>query len=286
MSRLLPWIERLPKTLEVDIFLASTTGVLMMVIAVLDYQTGYYLGLSVFYVVPIMLITMVRGRGVGFLTAAACATLWAMVRIATRDPRIPISIPIWNAVIRTSFFVIIVLTLDSWMRERIFARRDALTGLANRAAFFEAVEQEMERSRRYHRPFTVAYLDGDRFKQINDTLGHRAGDAALQTLAQILRESVRKMDVVARLGGDEFAILMPETSADPVGAIFLRIQRTIAKAMREREWPLSVSVGIATFMTPPDSVDEVIEQADALMYSVKENPRSARVKQAVFGARG
>ena len=283
MSRLFQWIERLPKTPEVNVFLASVIGVLMMLIAVLDYQTGYYLGLSVFYVVPIMLITVVRGRVTGFLTAAACAVLWAAVRIATRDPRIPISIPIWNAVIRTSFFVIIVLTFDSWMRERIFARRDALTGLANRAAFFEAVEQEIARSRRYGRPFTVAYLDGDHFKQINDTLGHQAGDAALQTLATILRDSVRNTDLVARLGGDEFAILMPETSAEPVGAIFLRIQRTVAKAMREREWLLSVSVGIATFVTPPESVDEVIEKADALMYSVKNHPPASRVKQAVFG---
>lgn len=99
-------------------------------------------------------------------------------------------------------------------RERELATTDALTGLQNRRAFLDVGESKIERLKRYARPLSVVFLDLDNFKQLNDTKGHDAGDAALQVTAKALLGALRTSDRVARLGGDEFAILLPEVGYD------------------------------------------------------------------------
>src|SRR6185312_6159583 len=94
------------------------------------------------------------------------------------------------------------------------ARIDALTGVANGRTFYDLARVELCRFQRTGRPFTVAYLDLDNFKQVNDRLGHPAGDDLLRRVAQVLRDNTRVLDVPARLGGDEFALLLPETDAE------------------------------------------------------------------------
>ena len=125
---------------------------------------------------------------------------------------------------------------------------------------------------------TVAYVDVDKFKSINDRLGHPAGDRLLACAATTMRESIRQSDFVARMGGDEFAVLLPQTDMSAAGVVLGKMVRALDDAMQQHQWAVSFSIGTATFCPPPDSVQEIISQADAAMYSVKATGRSG-VKQ-------
>ena len=110
------------------------------------------------------------------------------------------------------------------------AQRDALTQLGNRAAFEHHLAAESARALRYGRLLTVALLDLDGFKQVNDTYGHAAGDIALQQFAALLKASLRQSDQAFRYGGDEFAVLFPETAATAVDVVMLRLKEQMAAA--------------------------------------------------------
>src|SRR5205823_5425701 len=129
-----------------------------------------------------------------------------------------VTVGTWNGVTRFATLALassLVARLHSGiLRERLLARTDPLTGAANARTFYEAVAVEAGRACRAARPLTLAYLDLDNFKQLNDRLGHAAGDAALVHVVQATRLNLRPADLLARLGGDEFALLLPETPAD------------------------------------------------------------------------
>jgi diguanylate cyclase (GGDEF)-like protein len=141
--------------------------------------------------------------------------------------------------------------------------------VANRRAFFEIANAERGRACRYGRPLTLAYLDVDNFKGINDRLGHASGDHLLVEVSRVLRDNVRASDAVARLGGDEFALLFPETDAAGAEAALRNLQKRLADAMQAADWPVTFSMGAAVFACP-ESVDEMIRAADELMYGVKK----------------
>lgn len=155
-------------------------------------------------------------------------------------------------------------------REKRTAREDALTKVANRRAFFEIASLERGRACRYGRPLTLAYLDVDDFKKVNDRLGHAAGDTLLVRIAKVLRDNVRASDSIARLGGDEFALLFPETNASGAEAALTNLQRRLAEAMETEGWTVTFSMGAAVFDCCPQSVDQMILSADEVMYKVKK----------------
>ena len=157
----------------------------------------------------------------------------------------------------------------SLLKERELARQDPLTGLANRRAFLETSEDEKERSRRYHHCFNIAYIDLDGFKKINDTLGHAVGDQVLRQVANTLRTNLRSTDAVARLGGDEFAILLVETDAASAEKVLRKLHELLRAAMKANGWSVDFSIGLASYLCPPESIDNIIRTADGLMYSVK-----------------
>lgn len=244
----------------------------------------YDVGLEILYVLPVALATLQVGRWAGIAMAAASAATWLGVNLVIGTPTAFWVLPYWNSLVRLIFFILIVALVHAWHTERGFARHDFLTGVANRQAFVERAEHELARSHRYRHPFTVAYLDCDGFKRINDTLGHRTGDAVLRLLAQTLSRTLRATDVVARLGGDEFALLLPETGAVGVPALLARVQAAVAAAMQGRGWPTTISIGAVTFATFPESVELLLDQADRLMYAVKRLQTSGAVKHAVYDA--
>jgi diguanylate cyclase (GGDEF)-like protein len=159
-------------------------------------------------------------------------------------------------------------------REAALARTDPLTGAANVRTFHEAAALEIERSRRTDRPFTIAYVDLDDFKRVNDRSGHLVGDQVLRTVVRALRENVRATDTVARLGGDEFAVLLPETDTPAADAVVEKIRRVFADEMRRGDWPVTFSIGVATYRTPPADTDEMIRKADEFMYLVKRGGKN------------
>lgn len=156
------------------------------------------------------------------------------------------------------------------------ATTDALTGLANRATFVKRLRQAFAQAKRGAPGFAVLYLDLDRFKDINDTLGHPVGDRLLTAVAGRLKECVRETDLVARLGGDEFAILqahLPEVSA--AAALAVKVQDSIAAPLRfdGHEVHVTASVGISPYSAETRRPDDMLSQADLALYRAKEEGR-------------
>jgi diguanylate cyclase (GGDEF)-like protein len=157
-------------------------------------------------------------------------------------------------------------------RVEYLAYHDGLTGLPNRSMFSKLLSQRISEAHRYHRQLAVAFLDLDRFKQINDTLGHEAGDQLLQEVAKRLRASVRESDTVARLGGDEFVVLLPELGdATYAASVAQKILSVIAKpfTLIGHEFRITASIGISAY--PEDGLDEqtLTKNADIAMYQAK-----------------
>ena len=156
------------------------------------------------------------------------------------------------------------------------ARTDALTGLANRATFIERLRHAFAAARRGSPAFAVLYLDIDRFKDINDTLGHPLGDLLLNMVGERLRSCVRETDLVARLGGDEFAVLQAGLSdtAD-AGALATKICTTLAAPIRldGNQLHITASVGISTYASDIAGPDDMLSQADLALYRAKDEGR-------------
>ena len=166
--------------------------------------------------------------------------------------------------------------------ERLLARTDALTLISNRRAFLEQAAVELERARRTHCPITIAYLDCDDFKVVNDRMGHAQGDALLATVAATLRGATRAIDTVARLGGDEFGLLLVDTDGPASRALLERLRDAIVSALVERGWIVTFSVGAVTFTAPPRSVEEMVVRADELMFAAKRSGKDA-IRHEVLG---
>jgi diguanylate cyclase (GGDEF)-like protein len=151
------------------------------------------------------------------------------------------------------------------------AATDWLTGLYNRRSFESAAENEITRQRRYGGVFSLAVIDLDGFKKLNDSKGHRAGDAALKLLADLLREHTRQTDLVARLGGDEFAVLMPNTQTGACLSLCRQLAIIVASRMSYAGFGITASLGCSSFEEAPESTAAALQKADSAMYVAKEN---------------
>jgi diguanylate cyclase (GGDEF)-like protein/PAS domain S-box-containing protein len=166
-------------------------------------------------------------------------------------------------------------------REKELARTDYLTGAANARFFHELVQQEIGRFGRYRRPFTIAYVDLDNFKTVNDLFGHSIGDKVLCTVVQHANSQLRKTDFVARLGGDEFAFLLTETDSAAALTTISKIHQGLLSEMQRNDWPVTFSIGVLTCIDTPRTADELVKMADGLMYSVKNSGKNA-IHYAVY----
>jgi diguanylate cyclase (GGDEF)-like protein len=158
------------------------------------------------------------------------------------------------------------------------AVRDPLTGLYNRRFFDEALAQNIETARRYGRELTLVLFDLDRFKEVNDTLGHEAGDTVLKTFSRLLVENARKADIICRIGGDEFAVLLPETGLSKVRNFVSRFFQCLEKTSvdfptlgneRSNPWKLSASAGAAAL-----PAENLFGDADAELLAAKKANKS------------
>jgi diguanylate cyclase (GGDEF)-like protein len=149
------------------------------------------------------------------------------------------------------------------------ARTDPLTGVANREAFEGHLRNAHASAANDGVPFVLAFLDVDRFKELNDRYGHETGDRALRRVADTIVGSVRRADVVARLGGDEFAVLMPGAAGVSTTRVFDNLRETLKLAVGEEGWPISFSMGVVAFESAPARPRDAVALADRLMYEVK-----------------
>jgi diguanylate cyclase (GGDEF)-like protein len=146
--------------------------------------------------------------------------------------------------------VVLAAFRDALTRETNFARKDPLTGLTNGRFFRRLLRGELERSRRYAHVLSLAYIDLDNFKSVNDRMGHAAGDALLKEVGELLRTSSRSTDTAARLAGDEFALLMPETGQDVAIVAVERLRDRLQDHMRTGGWDVTSSIGLVTYSDP------------------------------------
>jgi diguanylate cyclase (GGDEF)-like protein len=184
----------------------------------------------------------------------------------------------WNTATRLGLFVVVCLLLpavQALRHEQHLAREDPLTGAANRRRLHEAVHTELMRSRRYHRPMTVAFIDLDGFKQVNDRFGHTMGDRLLRTVVDTIWGAVRQTDLLARVGGDEFVLLLPEIDLDAAHVIMPKLQAALNARMAERQWPVTFSIGVLTWRGGAVEAEDLIRIADRLMYDIKRNGKNA-----------
>lgn len=187
-------------------------------------------------------------------------------------------IPYWNALVRLGFFLTTPL-LVAQLRKQLrlledLAFQDSLTGASNSRKFYLVAEREFARARRSDKPMTLAYLDLDNFKTVNDTFGHPKGDELLKQVATTLQQNVRETDFVMRLAGDEFALFLPEMSQEQAKGVLERVHTHLLRGVRVEGYPVTFSIGAVTFLVPPAEVEEMVRQADELMYEVNHHQKN------------
>ena len=225
------------------------------IVSLLDMWTGYEIGFSIFYVLPVSFLSWFTGRFMGIVASLASAGAWLWMDLASGHLYSSFWILFWNMLIRLSFFLIIALLITA-LRKTIdqmtnLARIDNLTGVFNSRFFHDLAQMELDRFKRYGHIFSIAYLDLDNFKIVNDKWGHAAGDVALQEASHCIQKSIRRTDVLARLGGDEFALLLPETDLETSRTVCLKIQKGLLEEMQSKNWPVTVSIGVLTCHAAP-----------------------------------
>lgn len=247
---------------------------------VINYFLGQEFRLIIFYFIPLFIMTWFVDIRRALLLSLLAALSYFLIGRFVLD--ITMAGHSWNALTRLAIFVIFIYMVDAYRRERIFAREDFLTKIANNQHFAEIAGMEIERCRRYGRPFSLVYIDVDNFKAVNDNFGHSAGNKLLYEVAQGIRRNIRMSDMVARLGGDEFAILLPETGHEQADIIIPKLREKLISIMQEHRWPATFSFGMATFVKAPENFDEMVRQADILLYKAKNEGKDT-IRSGIYG---
>jgi diguanylate cyclase (GGDEF)-like protein len=254
-------------------------------IAVVDWATGPTLSVSLLYALAVIAVTWCGPLRYGVLVAALASAESIGAHVMGTDPSDTLPVAVWNAGARLVVLMIIVGLLGGLRRalvlQRYHATTDPLTGALNRRAFQLTADRECLRAHREGTAISVAYLDLDDFKSVNDRFGHRVGDELLQSFAARVQESIRGTDVFCRIGGDEFVLLFPDTDAREAVAVTRRVRATLAE--QPLDPAVTASAGIATFRAAPTTADELVDAADELMYRAKMLGRDTIVGAVVAG---
>jgi diguanylate cyclase (GGDEF)-like protein len=240
-----------------------------------DTVTLPYISLIGFYLFPIFLAVWYCSRStIAIVVGIAMASC---IYVAWQD--MPSGVPLWQMMLAYSSSVILFLGFCTLMfylkmlvsRLREESQTDALTGLRSRRNFLTMAQFEITRVRRASYPYTLALIDLDNFKQINDTQGHAVGDELLLAASKCMLATLREVDVIGRLGGDEFLILLPETNSSEARAILGRLRDKLKCVLQTYSPISSASIGALTVCSGANdlSLADIIAKADAIMYSVK-----------------
>jgi diguanylate cyclase (GGDEF)-like protein len=256
----------------------QTKGILLLLgfivftlVAVGDYlaRSNYLVEISAFYLVPVSFFTWFIGKRSGMFISAASLAAAFFIRLRL----LPSAVAYWDALVWFALYLSSVFMISQLKRlyehERHLSRIDPLTLVENRRAFLESAGRAKSFSDRYDIPLSLAYIDLDNFKQLNDRFGHTTGDHALVAVAAGIRRALRPTDAVARIGGDEFAVLLPATDYETASRIVRRVRSELDQTMKEKGWPVTFSIGLVSFSPPIASVSQMIQAADEAMYTAK-----------------
>ena len=252
--------------------------VLVAIIGAADALTGREVSFSLFYLLPIVAVTWFAGRNAGLGMSLLAAAVWFGAEWVDGQAYSQPIIRYWNAGVRLAIFAIVTLLLPALKAletEKEVARVDPLTGAANRRHLFEVLHAEVDRARRYKRPFSLAYFDLDGFKAVNDLSGHAVGDRILRAVVSRAKHVLRKTDFLARLGGDEFLVLLPEIGEESVRVTVQKLQAALLEEVRLGGWPVTFSIGALTYHGGAATADDLVRRADELMYAVKHGSKDA-----------
>ena len=245
-------------------------------LTLLTSQWGALPALRALYILPIWIGTRLGGRIPGFILVgfATVANVWLDSFDQIQSTHTLSSGIIWFGVF-SLVMLLVAHVEDALKHTEMLAHQDPLTGLYNRRGLESEGRKVVQHSAKESSAATVAMLDCDGFKQINDAHGHRAGDEALRLLAAILRANTRETDVVARLGGDEFVLVLADTDRDEARLVLDRIQLSFEAGMRQRGMEATLSVGLAEMGHETDDLRILVARADQFMYESKARKISA-----------
>ena len=264
-------------------FLTISWIVILFAIGYLDWIIP---GISfmILYVLLVIIVSLLLGQVDGIASAVSGALFnylanWKTITEANQYLKILGFILSSLMLIIIEFIVIQLKKLLD--REKILSRLDFLTGSFNVRYFREILDKEIRRSSRTGRPFSLAYIDFDDFKFLNDYYGHLAGDELLKSAITIFKNDLRQNDCIGRVGGDEFVILLIETGREALKSIIKRLIKNFQEEMTRRNYKITLSIGYVAFLKMPASVDEALKIADEVMYKAKNGGKN-KVETVIF----
>jgi len=261
---------------------------LTLAIAWCDTVTPPYVFITGFYLLPIFFANWYGGSSL----VVAVVGVSIGTSMNTMSQTIPETAPIWQAALAYSSLVTVFVTfsiLICYLRTLLIQLReesqtDALTGLRSRRHFMSVSQFEIYRSTRDGDAFTMAIVDLDNFKYVNDSQGHAAGDALLVAVSRCMTSTLRESDLVGRLGGDEFALALPRTNRAEAIEVLERLHTNLSSLLQSFSQRVTASIGAATI--PPGievAVERLCDEADGVMYSVKRSSKDAVAVKVYMG---
>lgn len=228
---------------------------LLVLIGGLDYVSGDY-SFILFYLIPIFLAAWFVGNvaGITVCFGSFVSSLFANpYRYVLRHYSHP-SFYYWDLSLEFAYLVLMSLMFSAlnarFNAEREMSRTDPLTKALNRRALMELATYEIAQCSRHFRPLSLAFIDLDNFKTVNDQRGHAEGDKVLCEVVSLLRDTLRKADTIARVGGDEFVVMLPETNYESAGDVIRTLRENLLASMASHGWPVTFSIGLITHENP------------------------------------
>lgn len=269
------------------IWIATISGI--AAIGSVDFLSGIELRVFPLYYAPISLAAWHAGRSAALVAASLSAIAWLVSNLLGGLQFSHAGLWIGNTLVQATSFatvgVLIATLRTALMQERGLSRTDPLTSLLNSRAFYEEATTILALCRRKGHPVTVAYIDLDNFKAVNDTLGHRAGDDLLRRVGVLLRANTRPSDLCARLGGDEFVLLLPGAEPREAAAVLERMRAKLSHTMAAPARPVTGSIGAVTFVVVSENLEAMVSAADAQMYAAKGHGKNC-VQLEIVGRDG
>lgn len=245
--------------------------VLVGVLGTIDYLAEQDLSFLVFYLVPVFLVTLRAGLWAGLAMSVAGTAVWFIANVELFRQEPGDIIPFWNLAETLGVFAfftgILSALVDALDKERRMSRFDAQTGLVNRRHFLELLEDEIARSRRFRRPFSLVYAALVDPEAAAGERGRAAGNAPVSGLAGLLLREAGEVNTPARVGRGEFALLLPESGYDDARAAVAGLRSRAAAAAAGNRWTVTVAMSAVTATAPRQSAEEMIGMADRLAYA-------------------